>query len=270
MELDTYRRYNASKTLVSLQADVEKARKWAIHEAGDYDKSKVQLAYYRSLIDRCTIRAPHDGFVIYANGTFREQEERMLIEPGASVRQGQELFYFPDLSKMEALAMLNETIVGRVRVGMPARVRFEDSREVAWEGHVLSVDGIPKRSYYTDVTYFPCRIALERTPSGLRPGMTGEVEIEVGRCRDVLAIPSEAVGVDHDRNRCYVVGPSGLERREFAPGGSTHGLIEVADGLEEGEIVVLNPTRVLDGSAGQADPAAGPDQPETDAFAAYR
>jgi hypothetical protein len=44
MELDTYRRFNATKTLVSFQAEVEKARKWAIHEAGDYDKSKVQLA----------------------------------------------------------------------------------------------------------------------------------------------------------------------------------------------------------------------------------
>jgi HlyD family secretion protein len=132
------------------------------------------------------------------------------------------------------------------------------------------VDGIPKRSYFTDVPYYPCRITLERTPSGLRPGMTAEVEIQVGRCRDVLAIPSEAVGVDHDRNTCYVVGPSGLERREIAPGGSTHGLIEVADGLEEGEIVVLNPTQAFDGSAGPAAPAASPAEPETDAATAYR
>ena len=48
MELDTYRRYTAPKTIVTLKADVEKARKWFIHEAGDFEKSKVQLAYYRS------------------------------------------------------------------------------------------------------------------------------------------------------------------------------------------------------------------------------
>jgi HlyD family secretion protein len=269
-ELDTYRRFNAPKTLVSLRADVQMARKWYIHEAGDFDKSKVQLAYYRSLIDRCTIRAPHDGFVIYANGTFREEEERMRIEPGASVRQGQELFYFPELSKMAVVAMLNETVVGRVRSGMPARVRFEDSPGVAWPGHVESVDGIPRRSFLNDVPYFPCRIALERTPSGLLPGMSAEVEVEVGRCRDVLAIPSEAVGIDHDRTICCVVGPSGLERRAIAPGGTALGLIEVTDGLDEGEVVVLNPTRFLDGSAGSADPATGPDQPEAHAAAAYR
>ena len=124
-ELDTYRRYTAPKTIVSLQADVEKARMWFIHEAGDFEKSKVQLAYYRSLVERCTIRAPHDGFAIYANGPFREDAERTPIEPGASVRQGQELFYFPDLSKIEVVAMLNESVVDRVRSGMSARVRFE-------------------------------------------------------------------------------------------------------------------------------------------------
>jgi hypothetical protein len=77
------------------------------------------------------------------------------------------------------------------------------------------------------------------------------------------------VEVDHDRHTCYVVGPSGLERREITVGGSTPDLIEVADGLKEGESVVLNPTRVLEGTAGQADPAS-PDQPETLAIAAYR
>ena len=254
MELDTYRRYNASRTLVSLQADVEKARAWFIHEAGDFEKSKVQLAYYRSLIERCTIRAPHDGFVIYANGPFREEAERSMIEPGATVRQGQELFYFPDLSKTEVVAMLNEAVVDRVRRGMPARVRFEGRREVALEGRVESVESLPKRSF-NDVPYYPCRVSLEATPPGLLPGISAEVEVQVGRCREVLAVPSEAVSFEHARNVCYVVGPSGLERREITPGESTPNLIEVTDGLEEGESVVLNPKRVFDCSRPRAESA---------------
>jgi HlyD family secretion protein len=267
MELDTYRRYNASKTLVSLQADVEKARKWAIHEAGDYDKSKVQLANYRSLIDRCTIRAPHDGFVIYANGTFREDVERLRIEPGVSVYQGQELFYFPDLTKMEIVAMLNETDVDRVRRGMPARVRVEGLQGgESLDGHVESVESLPRRNF-NDVPYYPCRIELVVTPSGLLPGMSAKVEVQVGRCRDVLAIPSEALSFDHDRNVCYVIAPSGLERREITPGGSTLDLIEVTDGLKEGESVVLNPTRIIQRSAWRAAPGS-PDESETAALAA--
>jgi HlyD family secretion protein len=267
MELDTYRRFNSAKNIVSLQAEVEKARKWAIHEAGDYDKSKVQLAYYRRLIDRCTIRAPHDGFVIYANGPFREEAERLMIEQGASVRQGQELFYFPDLSKMEVVAMLNETDVDRVRGGMLALVRFEGLLgEEPLQGHVEAVESLPRRSF-NDVPYYPCRIKLEVTPSGLLPGKSAVVEVQVGRCRDVLAIDTEAVMVDNDRKVCYVIGQSGLEWREITLGGSTPDLIEVTDGLNEGEHIVLNPTRVFDRAAGQAAPAS-PDEFETAALAA--
>ena len=103
---------------------------------------------------------------------------------------------------------------------------------------------------------YPCRIALQFTPSGLLPGMSAEVEVQVGRCRDVLAVPTEAVSVDHDRKVCYVIGPSGVERRKITPGGSTPDLIEVTEGLIEGEYVVLNPTQAFDGSARRADSRA--------------
>jgi HlyD family secretion protein len=86
--------------------------------------------------------------------------------------------------------------------------------------------------------------------------MSAEVELQLGHRRDVLAIPSEAVSVDHGRNICHVIGPSGPERREITPGGSTLDLIEVTDGLNEGESVLLNPPQVFDRSAGRADPAS--------------
>jgi HlyD family secretion protein len=267
-ELDTYQRFNAPKTLVALRAEVEKARKWYIHEAGDYEKSKTQLAHYRSLIDRCTIRAPHDGFVIYANGPFRVEEEQARIEEGASVRQGQELFYFPDLTKMQVVALLNETVVNRVRRGMPARVRFEGTLEWACAGHVESVESLPARSF-NDVPYYPCRITLEAPPPGLLPNKSAEVEIQIGRCCDSLAIPSEAVSLDQDRSICCVIGPSGPERREFTPGGSSTELIEVTDGLKEGEILLLNPISVLHGLAGIAV-QAGSDRSKTDELSTYR
>jgi HlyD family secretion protein len=268
MELDTYQRFNSAKTLVSLQAEVEKARKWAIHEAGDYDKAKVQLANYRALIDRCTIRAPHDGFVIYANGAFlREDAERYRIEPGVSVYQGQELFYFPDLTKLEIMVMLNQSAVGQVRRGMPAQVRVEGlEREEPLQGHVESVESLPRRSY-NEVAYYPCRVALDEIPPGLVLGMSAEVEILVGRRRDVLTIPREAVDVDTDGSICYVVGPAGLQRREISPGGSSHELIEVTDGLKEGESVVLNPKRIFERSARRTGPASENDS-ESDGLAA--
>jgi multidrug efflux pump subunit AcrA (membrane-fusion protein) len=192
-----------------------------------------------------------------------------VIEEGASVIQGQELFYFPDLSQMEVVAMLNETVVDRVRAGMPARVRFESLQAGEdLEGHVDSVDSLPKRSF-NDVPYYPCRVKLEAAPAGLLPGMTAKVEVQLGRYHEVLAIPNVAVSVDHDRKVCYVIGPSDLDRREITPGASSSDLIEVVDGLKEGELVVLDPSGVIGGMAPRAD-SASLDPPDESAVAAER
>jgi HlyD family secretion protein len=258
LELDTYQRFNSPKQLVALKAQVEKARKWAIHEAGDFDKAKVLLANYLKLVDRCTIRAPHDGFVIYANGSFRPEDERVVIEPGASVYQGQELFYFPDLSKMEVLAMLCESAVGRVRAGMPTRIRFEGSPEETWEGRVESVESLPRRAR-NDVPYYPCRVALTAAPPELLPSKSAEVDFELEPSREVLAIPTEAVTVQYGRHVCYVVSPTGPELREITLGETTSNLIEVTAGLKETEQIVLNASQLLERPDSSAEPATTSD-----------
>ena len=48
----------------------------------------------------------------------------MPIEEGMSVRQGQTLFYLPDLNEMEVAVALNESIVDR-NAGQRTQIRFE-------------------------------------------------------------------------------------------------------------------------------------------------
>ena len=84
-----------------------------------------RLSSLEKQVEHCTIRAPHDGFVIYANNADREE----FIEPGLPVRQRQHLFYLPDLNDMEVVAMLHESIVDQVNPGMRATVHVEGLRQ---------------------------------------------------------------------------------------------------------------------------------------------
>ncbi len=59
-----------------------------------------RLAMLERQVEACTIRAPHDGFVIHANDARRQ----IVIEEGMPVRQRQPLFYLPDLKDMEIVA----------------------------------------------------------------------------------------------------------------------------------------------------------------------
>ena len=73
--------------------------------------------------------------------------------------------------------------------------------------------------------------------------MSAEVEITISLRQGVLTIPAEALAVELGRDVCYVRNPEGLERREVKLGKSTRDLLEVVDGLEEGEEVVNDPSR---------------------------
>ncbi len=82
--------------------------------------------------------------------------------------------------------------------------------------------------------YFVATIKLDNFPTGLLPGMSAEVEIDLDRTRDVLAVPLEAVASEQGRDVCYVAGLDGLERRRITLGRSNRNLLEVTQGLSRG------------------------------------
>ncbi len=177
--------------------------------------------------------------VIYANNLDRQ----IVIEPGVPVYQRQRLFYLPDLSDMEVIAMLHESIVDQVNPGLRAEVHIEGMQNRRLEGHVSGVAPVSLFNVRTDVRHFEGVILLDHTIDGLRPGMTAEVEISLPRREHVLAVPPQAVWYDDGHDVCLVVHQEGLEVRTVKLGQVTTDLAEITAGLVEGEEVVLNPSR---------------------------
>ena len=175
--------------------------------------------------------------MIYADDDARN----VHIEPGMVVRQKQRLFYLPNLADMEVAAMLHESVVKSVEPGMRVRVRVEAFPNRVIEGHIDSVTQIPDQHWFSDVKYFYGRVKLHNVPRGLKPGMSAEVEIVTANKADVLVIPPEAVTVESGHDVCYVARDDLLERREVKLGQSTRDYLEVTEGLDEGEAVVLDP-----------------------------
>ena len=99
-----------------LEGAVQGARSTLEYQDLRLQRNQDRLATLEKQVENCTIRAPHDGFVIYANNADRQ----LFIEPGMPVRQRQPLFYLPDLNDMEVVAMLHESIVDQVDPGMRA------------------------------------------------------------------------------------------------------------------------------------------------------
>jgi HlyD family secretion protein len=201
------------------------------------ERQKGRLATLQRQVDACTIRAPHDGYVVYANDARRE----IFIAEGMPVRQNQKLFYLPDLNDMEVLALLNESIVKEVRSGMRARVRVEGMPDRIMWGLVTKVAQVAVPDWQSDVRCYEGTVKLEAPTDGLKPGMTAQVELEMPQRDDVLTVPSEAVTSADGEHVCFVIRGDGLERRPVKLGRVTEVMTEVTEGLREGEQVVMNP-----------------------------
>jgi HlyD family secretion protein len=251
-----YRRFSAPKGLRAYESDVNAAKANHDFQSIKLRREEEKLANYKSMVERCTVRAPHDGFALYANRPDRPPQ----VDVGLPVRQRQQLFNLPDLSRMEVQALLHETVVNRVHPGMPVRVRLEALPGLELEGEVESVSPLPlmerKQERNSDVTYFLGRVRLSHKSEGLRPGMSAEVEIMTTQRQGVLAVPPTAVTDEGGRDVCYVIREDRLEPRQVVVGQSSHDLVEVAEGLREGETVLLDASLFNPASSPPTDPDA--------------
>jgi HlyD family secretion protein len=235
---DVFRKYTAPKTTRELEGEVLGTQATLDYQVLRADRHVQRLKTLEAQVEACTIRAPHDGYVVYANDPRRE----IVIEEGMPVRQGQKLFYLPDLNDMEVVTLLNESVVTEVRSGMPARIRVEGMPDRIMSGRVTKVAQFPVSDWRVDSRYFEGIVKLDAPVPGLKPGMTAQVELEMPEREDVLAVPSEAITVSNDGDDlCFVVQGDGLERRPVKVGRVTEAMTEVTEGLREGEQVVLNP-----------------------------
>jgi len=245
LDLNNFLEYGNKMTLLELSSEVEKRRYEMIANQLRVTRNRDQLATYKRMVDLCTIRAPHDGFLIYASDPNRPSGS--VLEAGQTVRQGQKLFFLPDLKKMEVTAYIHESIAFQIHEGMRARAKVEGFQNQSFEGVVTSVGPLPTNggNWLSDeVKYFVGVVRLDQVPEGMKPGMTAEVEFDVNHRADVLAVASEAVAIEHGRNVCYVAGVDGLERRSVTLGRSNRDWLEVKTGLSEGDQVVLRPERL--------------------------
>jgi HlyD family secretion protein len=241
--LSNFRRFTAPKELLTYQTQVIAARSTLNFQTIRLRREEDRLAHYKKLVDACTVRAPHGGFVIHANRPGREPR----VFEGATVRERMPLFHLPDQSRLEIEVLLHETVVDEIRPGMAADALIEALPKSPVIGRVESVGPVPlsDQSAETggDVAYFLGHVELGSVPPGLRPGMTAQVRITLGP-REVLALPSASVEVDHHQKVCYVEHSTEIERRSLKVGQADHDLVEIVEGLTEGEEVVLDPSQI--------------------------
>ena len=177
------------------------------------------------------VRSPVAGVVV----------EKAAVR-GLYTQPGTALFQVADLSRVWVLADIYEYEMGRVKVGQPASVELAAYPGETFTGKVTFID--PMLS--ADTRTLRVRIELRNPGLRLKPGMYGNVQIELDRAES-LVIPAEAVVDTGVAQYVYVAKPGGtFEPRTVKIGARAGGKAQVLEGLVAGETVVTTGNFLLD------------------------
>ncbi len=213
----------------------------SIDQARDaVDAAKQQLIYNTAQFAKTVIRTPITGTVLQLAAQQGETLAAGLSAPT--------LIIVADLNRLQVDAYVDETDIGKIRMGQEAACTVDAFPKATFMGKIFKIAS--GSTIQQGVVTYDVSIALDKAElikhakrgQLLKPDMTANVTVQTGKRSDVLLVPSEAVKVGVRGSTINVVtmkdGKQVVELRKIKTGGSDGVNTEVRDGLKEGETIV--------------------------------
>jgi HlyD family secretion protein len=166
-------------------------------------------------------------------------EEGSAVSPVTAVTGGTVLLSLAATSRLHLEGLVDENEVARVAVGQPARLRTEAFGDRSFEGRVRKISPVGQR--IQNVTYFEVEVEVtDADAERLLPRMSGDAEIVTEVVEDALLLPETALR--YRGEQIYVEAKNGegaFAPRDIRIGIADGGRVQVAEGLAEGDEVVL-------------------------------
>jgi macrolide-specific efflux system membrane fusion protein len=202
---------------------METARAREREGAAALDAARVQLGY-------TTIRAPIPGVVASVSTQEGETVAASFAAPT--------FLTIVDLARLEVWAYVDETDIGRIRVGQRVRFTVDTYPDEAFEGRVTAIR--PTAEIRDNVVTYVTIIEFENRPDRLlRPEMTATITITIEGRNGALSVPNGALRRDAEGPHVLVAGRGGLERRAVSVGFRGAEFAEIRSGVQAGERVLV-------------------------------
>jgi len=147
-------------------------------------QSQASLKQNEVNLAHTVIESPIDGLVISRNVDVGQTVAASMSAPTLFVLAA-------DLTKMQVLASLDESDVGRIRPGQLVHFRVDAFPTEEFTGNVTQVRLQP--TTVQNVVTYQTVIDVPNPGLKLKPGMTANVNIEIARRADVLRVPNTAL-----------------------------------------------------------------------------
>ena len=155
-------------------------------------RAQAGLQSAQDALTDCNVLAAVDGTIL----TRKVEAGAVITSAVKDVSGGTVLLQMADLTTVEVQALVDETDIGKVQPGMPVVITVDAYPNRQFTGTVLKIE--PQSTVSQNVTMFPVLIYIPNPDGLLRPGMNGEVAIQIGQRQSVLAIPTAALRTQRD------------------------------------------------------------------------
>jgi HlyD family secretion protein len=190
------------------------------------------------------IRAPAAGTIL-----TRAVNEGDPIVPLTSYQPGTEMASVADMSDLIFKGTVDEIDVGKLSVGMQARIKVGALPTDVVTGKVQRI--APQAQQKEGATLFDVEIELDPNQKiTLRAGYSANADVIIREKKDVLVLPERLVQFEDGGKKTFVELPSGDPKKEPKKAeiktGVSDGLnIEIVEGLKKGEKVVERPPKEI-------------------------
>jgi HlyD family secretion protein len=224
------RRRAAESQLSIAKARVSEASANIAQAQASVERAEEELA-------NATIRAPIRGRIL-ARDVEIGSPVSSILNMGSSATS---VITMGDISHVFVRGRVDETEIGNLRLGQPARIRVETFKDRTFHGNVTQIS--PMGVERDNVTNFEVRVSIDNPGHELKANMTANAEIVLEERPNVLIVPEAAISYDATRKASVDVldvrARAGRRSVPIKVGISNGTRTQVLEGVNQGDRVVL-------------------------------
>ncbi len=221
----------------SAQANLGSATAAIARNQAALEQQQAAVSAAEENLRNATIVSPMDGVVLSRDSEVGTAVSSIL-QVGSSATP---IMTIGDLNEVYVKGKVDESDVGHVYLGQPARIKIESFKDQTFPGKVTKIS--PMGLEKDNVTTFEVRVSISNDKRILKAQMSANAEIVLEEHKGVLAIPEGAVLYNKDKSTAVEVpdatNPSGKRKIAVTLGIGNGSKTEVAKGLNEGQQVIL-------------------------------
>ncbi len=229
-ELAANRRQQATVNLGVAKAAISRAE-------AQVEQAQAALEQAEEDLRNATIVSPIDGVVLSRDREAGDAVSSILVMGSGATM----IMSLGDLREVYVKGKVDESDIGKVYLGQPARIKVESFKDQTFTGKVTKIS--PMGVERDNVTTFEVRVSISNESRKLMAAMTANAEIMLEERKGVLAIPEGAIIYKQDRSAEVEVpdaaDPNGKRRVAVSTGISNGSKMQILKGLSEGQQVIL-------------------------------